>query len=136
MFYWCIKYKITGFPPANRSWHFNGKPLIMNENVEDLESVWSAINPYGEEEGCLQIKSATHVNDGIYTLFASNSHGKTKKSIEAQFHRDIFSQTQITNYINPRQRPPPSTLVDNDELSNFGDDDSALLDEVSKVAAK
>lgn len=35
--------------------------------------------------GCLQIKTPLPVNEGYYTLVASNSFGKVKRNIFAQF---------------------------------------------------
>ncbi|RWS06380.1 BDNF/NT-3 growth factors receptor-like protein, partial [Dinothrombium tinctorium] len=113
-FYWCISYKISGFPPANRTWFFNGKPLVMDDNIEDLKSAWSILNPYGDEEGCLQIKQATHVNDGIYELRAFNSHGSAKKSIEARFHIILPNQNQPS--VKNMKISPPSTPFDIDDI--------------------
>lgn len=39
-FYWCIKYRVTGYPSRSREWLFNGQPLNLtdNSNIKDLES--------------------------------------------------------------------------------------------------
>ena len=34
-FYWCLSYRITGIPTANRTWFYNGEPLEEDENIQD-----------------------------------------------------------------------------------------------------
>ncbi|RWS12095.1 BDNF/NT-3 growth factors receptor-like protein [Dinothrombium tinctorium] len=66
-FYYCLEYLIIAFPPAKRSWFFNGKPLMMSENIQDKE----APGPK---------------NNGVYELRAFNDHGVTSKSVEFIIH--------------------------------------------------
>lgn len=34
-FYWCLSYRITGIPTANRTWFYNGELLEEDENIQD-----------------------------------------------------------------------------------------------------
>ncbi|GFX70365.1 hypothetical protein TNCV_968371 [Trichonephila clavipes] len=44
---------------------------------------------------CLQLERASQVNEGVYTLVATNSLGTNNYSIDAKFHKDedLFAQT-------------------------------------------
>lgn len=36
-FYWCISYKIAGYPRPEKSWLFNSNPLNLSESIQDFE---------------------------------------------------------------------------------------------------
>lgn len=36
-FYWCISYKIAGYPRPDKSWLFNSNPLNLSESIQDFE---------------------------------------------------------------------------------------------------
>ncbi|GFQ90377.1 ig-like domain-containing protein [Trichonephila clavata] len=48
-FYWCIYYKVTGFPKPQRAWYFNNI-LLQNPLIQDLENAWTMKNTFLADE--------------------------------------------------------------------------------------
>ncbi|XP_055931940.1 BDNF/NT-3 growth factors receptor-like [Argiope bruennichi] len=107
-FYWCIDYQVTGFPKPHRTWYFNNH-LLQNPMIQDLENPWTMKNPY-LADGCLQLERASQVNEGIYTLVASNAFGTVNHSIGAKFHKDPVVIAHPT-YIPQGRLPPPISTI-------------------------
>ncbi|GIY82248.1 NT-3 growth factor receptor [Caerostris darwini] len=108
-FYWCINYRITGFPKPYRTWYFNNQPL-QNPIIQDLENAFTMKNSY-LADGCLQLERASQVNEGLYTLIATNSLGTVNYSIEAKFHKDPVLIAHPTFIPQGRIPPPISTII-------------------------
>ncbi|XP_054714473.1 BDNF/NT-3 growth factors receptor-like [Uloborus diversus] len=104
-FYWCINYRVTGYPKPNRTWYFNDE-ILNNPEIQDLENIWTKKNPF-LADGCLELVRASQVNEGIYTLVAMNPYGMDNFSIEAKFHKEHVPNTHPTFV--PVGRPPYSS---------------------------
>lgn len=79
--HWCIPFSVSGNPRPKLSWLLRDEPLIEGSFIS------TKIHDYSDHEyhGCLQLDNPTHINNGLYTLLASNSFGKDKKTIFAHF---------------------------------------------------
>ncbi|GFY56605.1 ig-like domain-containing protein [Trichonephila inaurata madagascariensis] len=62
-FYWCIYYKVTGFPKPQRTWYFNNI-LLQNPLIQDLENAWTMKNSY--------LADALHLYSGGNILIMTN----------------------------------------------------------------
>lgn len=79
--HWCIPFSVSGNPQPKLHWLLRKEPLIEGAFIS------TRIHDYSEHEyhGCLQLDSPTHINNGEYTLLASNPYGRDRKSIFAHF---------------------------------------------------
>ncbi|XP_053180965.1 neurotrophic tyrosine kinase, receptor, type 2a [Scomber japonicus] len=79
--HWCIPFSMAGNPKPDLKWLQNG------EVVTEGEYIMTMIHDVTEREyhGCLQLDSPTHLNNGLYTLVATNIFGSDRKSVEAHF---------------------------------------------------
>lgn len=70
-----------GNPQPKFEWFLDGKPVSEGLYIE------TRIHDVTEREfhGCLQLDNPTHVNNGRYTLVASNVYGTDQKEVEAHF---------------------------------------------------
>ncbi|KAK2899017.1 hypothetical protein Q8A67_010435 [Cirrhinus molitorella] len=85
--HWCIPFSMSGNPEPKLSWLLNGKP------VEEGPFIRTMIHDYseGEYHGCLHLDSPTHINNGKYTLLASNSYGVDRKAVFAHFMHEPWN---------------------------------------------
>ena len=49
-----------------------------------------------EFHGCLQLDNPTHINNGLYTLIATNKYGQDRKTVLAHFMLDPFEGECVT----------------------------------------
>uniref|UniRef100_A0A8K9X0I4 Tyrosine-protein kinase receptor n=1 Tax=Oncorhynchus mykiss TaxID=8022 RepID=A0A8K9X0I4_ONCMY len=84
--HWCIPFSMSGNPKPDLRWLLNGEP------VNEGPYIMTMIHDFSEREfhGCLQLDSPTHINNGPYTLLASNKYGQDRKTVEAHFMLDPF----------------------------------------------
>ncbi|NWY07720.1 NTRK1 factor, partial [Nothoprocta ornata] len=87
--FWCIPFSVDGNPAPSVRWLFNGSalpegPYIHTRIVED-EPNSTVLH------GCLQLNRPTHVNNGNYTLVASNALGSAARSVQGRFMENPFS---------------------------------------------
>lgn len=77
---------MSGNPKPDLRWLLNGEP------VNEGPYIMTVIHDFSEREyhGCLQLDSPTHINNGPYTLLASNKYGQDRKTVEAHFMLDPF----------------------------------------------
>ncbi|GFQ69936.1 high affinity nerve growth factor receptor [Trichonephila clavata] len=115
-FYWCIYYKVTGFPKPQRAWYFNNI-LLQNPLIQDLENAWTMKNTF-LADGCLQLERASQVNEGVYTLVATNFLGIVNHSIDAKFHKDPVLISHPTYIPQGRLPPPISTIKKKPDAEN------------------
>jgi len=82
-FHWNIQYVIYGYPPPNVTWFKDGSPLVQNDVIYDR------VTSRGEAavKGRLLFKMANHLDNGGYTLVATNVNGRTSRTISAVFLR-------------------------------------------------
>ncbi|CAB1321615.1 unnamed protein product, partial [Coregonus sp. 'balchen'] len=75
--HWCIPFSMSGNPKPKLRWLLNGEP------VNEGPYIMTMIHDFSEREyhGCLQLDSPTHINNGPYTLLASNNYGQDRKTI-------------------------------------------------------
>ncbi|XP_055452592.1 high affinity nerve growth factor receptor isoform X2 [Psammomys obesus] len=87
--HWCIPFSVDGHPAPSLRWLFNGS--VLNETsfifTQFLES---ALTNETVRHGCLRLNQPTHVNNGNYTLLASNPYGQAADSIMAAFMDNPF----------------------------------------------
>ncbi|CAB1319459.1 unnamed protein product, partial [Coregonus sp. 'balchen'] len=75
--HWCIPFSLSGNPKPELRWLLNGEP------VNEGPYIMTMIHDFSEREyhGCLQLDSPTHINNGPYTLLASNKYGQDRKTV-------------------------------------------------------
>ncbi|KAF8795493.1 putative uncharacterized transposon-derived like protein [Argiope bruennichi] len=81
----CINYLVTGFPKPDRKWYFNNL-LLRNPMILDLENSKTMENSY-LTDGCLQCEITAQMEEGLFTLVASNVYGTVNQSIDAKFSK-------------------------------------------------
>ena len=80
-FHWRIQYVIYGYPPPNVTWLKDGSPLVQNDVIYDrVTSRGEAVT-----RGGLLFEMSNHLNNGNYTLIASNLYGNSSQTISAIF---------------------------------------------------
>ncbi|KAF3695722.1 BDNF/NT-3 growth factors receptor [Channa argus] len=79
--HWCIPFSVSGNPEPQLQWFLDDKPV-----TEGLY-IMTMIHDITEREyhGCLQLDNPTHLNNGRYTLLATNIYGSDKKEVAAHF---------------------------------------------------
>ncbi|XP_030215152.1 BDNF/NT-3 growth factors receptor isoform X3 [Gadus morhua] len=79
--HWCIPFSVAGNPQPVLQW------LLNNEVVKEGEYIVTRIHDVTDREyhGCLQLDSPTHLNNGLYTLLATNEYGTDRKEVDAHF---------------------------------------------------
>lgn len=86
--HWCIPFSVDGQPAPSLRWLFNGS--VLNETsfifTEFLEP---AVNET-VRHGCLRLNQPTHVNNGKYTLLATNPLGQASDSVLVTFMDNPF----------------------------------------------
>ncbi|XP_016424034.1 BDNF/NT-3 growth factors receptor-like [Sinocyclocheilus rhinocerous] len=87
--HWCIPFSVSGNPEPKLSWLLNGKP------VEEGPFIRTMVHDYseGEYHGCLHLDSPTHINNGKYTLLASNIYGEDRKAVFAHFMHEPWNES-------------------------------------------
>eukprot|EP00063_Salmo_salar_P041372 XP_014016207.1 PREDICTED: BDNF/NT-3 growth factors receptor-like isoform X2 [Salmo salar] len=103
--HWCIPFSMSGNPKPELRWLLNGEPVIEGPYIMTL------IHDFSEREyhGCLQLDSPTHINNGPYTLLASNKYGQDRKTVDAHFMRNPFEGGTVTEplYYDPTTDDTP-----------------------------
>uniref|UniRef100_A0A3P8X9K1 Ig-like domain-containing protein n=1 Tax=Esox lucius TaxID=8010 RepID=A0A3P8X9K1_ESOLU len=103
--HWCIPFSVSGNPQPELRWLLKGVP------VTEGPYIFTQIHDFSEKEyhGCLQLDSPTHINNGPYTLLASNVYGKDQKTVEAHFMRNPFEGGTVTEplYYDPTTDDTP-----------------------------
>uniref|UniRef100_A0A8C4MH64 Tyrosine-protein kinase receptor n=1 Tax=Equus asinus asinus TaxID=83772 RepID=A0A8C4MH64_EQUAS len=86
--HWCIPFSVDGQPAPTLRWLFNGS--VLNETsfifTEFLESAANETMRHG----CLRLNQPTHVNNGNYTLLATNPYGQDSASVMVAFMDNPF----------------------------------------------
>ncbi|XP_038560047.1 neurotrophic tyrosine kinase, receptor, type 2a isoform X4 [Micropterus salmoides] len=81
--HWCIPFSVSGNPEPNLQWYLDGEEVMEGVYITTM------IHDITEREyhGCLQLDNPTHLNNGRYTLVATNQFGRDQKEVEAHFMR-------------------------------------------------
>uniref|UniRef100_A0A668AJT8 Tyrosine-protein kinase receptor n=1 Tax=Myripristis murdjan TaxID=586833 RepID=A0A668AJT8_9TELE len=77
--------RFTGSNPEPQlQWLLNGEVVLEGDYIMTM------IHDVTEREyhGCLQLDSPTHLNNGLYTLLATNEYGQDRKAVMAHFMID------------------------------------------------
>ncbi|XP_062310218.1 neurotrophic tyrosine kinase, receptor, type 2a isoform X2 [Osmerus eperlanus] len=91
--HWCIPFSVSGNPKPSFQWLLNGQPVSEGNYITTI------IHEVSEREfhGCLQLDNPTHINNGLYTLIATNKYGQDRKTVLAHFMLDPFEAQTITD---------------------------------------
>ncbi|XP_012375948.2 high affinity nerve growth factor receptor isoform X2 [Dasypus novemcinctus] len=116
MHHWCIPFSVDGQPAPSLRWLFNGS--VLNETTfiftEFIESTANeTARPETVRHGCLHLNQPTHVNNGNYTLLATNPSGQAAASVVVAFMDNPFE-------FNPED-PIPVSFSPVDGNSTSGD---------------
>lgn len=76
----CIEFTVRGYPHPKLRWFHEQKEILQNEYIR------TEMDYYQDYlEGCLTFQNPTHINNGNYTLEASNSLGRVTKTVYGHF---------------------------------------------------
>ncbi|KAK5934853.1 hypothetical protein CgunFtcFv8_020270 [Champsocephalus gunnari] len=76
----CIEFTVRGYPHPRLRWFYKKKEIVENDYIRtELDFYQDYL------EGCLIFKNPTHLNNGNYTLEASNRLGTVTKSVNGRF---------------------------------------------------
>ncbi|XP_075886883.1 NT-3 growth factor receptor [Nelusetta ayraudi] len=76
----CIEFTVRGYPHPKLRWFHNHKEILQNDYIRTEMDFFQDYL-----EGCLTFQNPTHINNGNYTLEASNRLGTVTKSVYGHF---------------------------------------------------
>ncbi|XP_061926565.1 NT-3 growth factor receptor-like [Entelurus aequoreus] len=76
----CIEFTVRGSPKPKLRWFHKNKEIIHNQYIRT-----EMMEYHDYLEGCLTLQNPTHINNGNYTLEASNSLGTVNKTVYGHF---------------------------------------------------
>uniref|UniRef100_A0A3B5AP07 Neurotrophic receptor tyrosine kinase 3 n=1 Tax=Stegastes partitus TaxID=144197 RepID=A0A3B5AP07_9TELE len=83
----CIEFTVRGYPHPKLRWFHKQKEILQNDYIRtDMDFYQDYL------EGCLTFQNPTHINNGNYTLEASNPLGTVTKTSDTLFR---FPQVSI-----------------------------------------
>ncbi|XP_016076811.1 PREDICTED: high affinity nerve growth factor receptor [Miniopterus natalensis] len=109
--HWCIPFSVDGQPAPSLRWLFNGS--VLNETSFIFTEFLEPAANETVRHGCLRLNQPTHVNNGNYTLLATNPSGQAAASVIAAFMDNPFE-------FNPED-PIPVSFSPVDTNSTSGD---------------
>uniref|UniRef100_A0A8C3WM18 Tyrosine-protein kinase receptor n=1 Tax=Catagonus wagneri TaxID=51154 RepID=A0A8C3WM18_9CETA len=109
--HWCIPFSVDGQPAPSLRWLFNGS--VLNETSFIFTEFLEPAANETMRHGCLRLNQPTHVNNGNYTLLATNPLGQAASSVMAAFMDNPFE-------FNPED-PIPVSFSPVDTNSTSGD---------------
>uniref|UniRef100_A0A3Q0RC04 Tyrosine-protein kinase receptor n=1 Tax=Amphilophus citrinellus TaxID=61819 RepID=A0A3Q0RC04_AMPCI len=79
----CIEFTVRGYPHPKLRWFHEQKEIIQNDYIRtDMDFYQDYL------EGCLTFQNPTHINNGNYTLEASNPLGTATRTVYGHFLGD------------------------------------------------
>ncbi|XP_060924446.1 NT-3 growth factor receptor isoform X3 [Limanda limanda] len=79
----CIEFTVRGYPHPKLRWFYKQKEVMQNDYIRtEMEFYQDYL------EGCLTFQNPTHINNGNYTLEASNPLGTVTKTVYGHFLLD------------------------------------------------
>uniref|UniRef100_A0AAQ5XZR1 Tyrosine-protein kinase receptor n=1 Tax=Amphiprion ocellaris TaxID=80972 RepID=A0AAQ5XZR1_AMPOC len=76
----CIEFTVRGYPHPKLRWFHKQKEILQNDYIRtDMDFYQDYL------EGCLTFQNPTHINNGNYTLEASNPLGTVTKTVYGHF---------------------------------------------------
>lgn len=82
----CIEFTVRGYPHPKLRWFHEHKEILQNEYIRTEMDFYQDYL-----EGCLILQNPTHLNNGNYTLEASNPLGTVTKTVYGHF-MDIIDE--------------------------------------------
>lgn len=76
----CIEFTVRGYPHPKLRWFHKQKEIQQNDYIRTEMDFYQDYL-----EGCLTFQNPTHINNGNYTLEASNSLGTVTKTVYGHF---------------------------------------------------
>lgn len=76
----CIEFTVRGYPHPKLRWFHKQKEILQNEYIRTEMDFYQDYL-----EGCLTFQNPTHINNGNYTLEASNPLGTVTKTVYGHF---------------------------------------------------
>ncbi|KAJ7999385.1 hypothetical protein DPEC_G00193850 [Dallia pectoralis] len=76
----CIEFTVRGFPQPTLRWFHKQQEILQSEYIRTEMDFYQDYL-----EGCLTFKNPTHIDNGNYTLEASNSLGSVTKTVYGHF---------------------------------------------------
>uniref|UniRef100_A0A3B4TZH5 Tyrosine-protein kinase receptor n=1 Tax=Seriola dumerili TaxID=41447 RepID=A0A3B4TZH5_SERDU len=76
----CIEFTVRGYPHPKLRWLYKQKEILQNDYIRTEMDFYQDYL-----EGCLTFQNPTHINNGNYTLEASNPLGTVTKTVYAHF---------------------------------------------------
>uniref|UniRef100_A0A3Q2YGZ4 Tyrosine-protein kinase receptor n=1 Tax=Hippocampus comes TaxID=109280 RepID=A0A3Q2YGZ4_HIPCM len=76
----CIEFTVRGYPHPKLRWFHKNKEILHNQYIRTEMDFYQDYL-----EGCLTFQNPTHINNGNYTLEASNSLGTVNKTVYGHF---------------------------------------------------
>nr|AAX94284.1 neurotrophic tyrosine kinase receptor precursor [Branchiostoma floridae] len=102
LFHKSICFTVHGYPLPTLTW-YKGRALFTARNHMYVSMENSKVTPY-ETSGCLKFEVPSHVDNGNYTLVATNTYGQTSRSLVVTFMK--LPPVRTTNYT---IRAPPNS---------------------------
>ncbi|XP_006861671.1 PREDICTED: high affinity nerve growth factor receptor isoform X2 [Chrysochloris asiatica] len=110
--HWCIPFSVDGQPAPSLRWLFNGS--VLNETSFIFTEFLETAANETMQHGCLRLNQPTHVNNGNYTLLATNPSGRAAASIMAAFMDNPFE-------FNPEDPIPDTNSTSKDPVEKKDD---------------
>lgn len=79
----CIEFTVRGYPHPKLRWFHKQKEILQNDYIRTEMDFYQDYL-----EGCLTFQNPTHINNGNYTLEASNPLGTVTKTVYGHFLMD------------------------------------------------
>lgn len=76
----CIEFTVRGYPHPKLRWFHKQKEILQTEYIRTEMDFYQDYL-----EGCLTFQNPTHINNGNYTLEASNPLGTVTKTVYGHF---------------------------------------------------
>uniref|UniRef100_A0A3B4BJX7 Tyrosine-protein kinase receptor n=1 Tax=Periophthalmus magnuspinnatus TaxID=409849 RepID=A0A3B4BJX7_9GOBI len=76
----CIEFTVRGYPHPKLRWFHKQKEIVQNKYIRTEMDFYKDYL-----EGCLTFQNPTHINNGNYTLEASNALGTVTKTVYGHF---------------------------------------------------
>lgn len=104
--HWCIPFSVDGQPAPALRWLFNGS--VLNETSFIFTEFLEPAANETVRHGCLRLNQPTHVNNGNYTLLATNPSGQASASVLAAFMDNPFEFNPEDPIPGARATPSPA----------------------------
>uniref|UniRef100_A0A8D0H763 Tyrosine-protein kinase receptor n=1 Tax=Sphenodon punctatus TaxID=8508 RepID=A0A8D0H763_SPHPU len=108
----CIEFIVHGNPPPSLHWLYNGQVLGERKFIRMELYLQGEVS-----EGCLLFDKPTHINNGNYTIVATNQLGTVNQTIKGHFLGTPFPGERSTDEVSPT---PPLTVTHKPEEDTFG----------------